>query len=650
MDLPDQMRARITTRSDEPLLCYGESWHSSDEFSGVAEQIDAMLLAEGIGSGNPVGVYMRNRPGPVAALAVLLATRRPLVVLNPALPEATVGHDVGTLRPAAVLADPEDWGRAAVRLAVTDAGAHGVQVDFAADSANAVQVIVPRTPGAGRAPADDGVAILMPTSGTTGPPKRIPLRYLEIEHALRGAQEHYMTGSAREGSVRGAGVQICALPPTNISGLWALITVLSGGGRALLQDKFDPEAWSQAVARYRPRSVSVPPAALRMILDAGVDPKQLSSIKAVWAGAAPVGSDLADAFEKAYGCPVLLSYGATEFSGGITGWSLRDWQQWKDTKRGSVGRAHPGVEISVIDPESEEVLAAGQHGLLQVRSAQAAGGDGHWVTTKDLGSIDEDGFVWIHGRADDVINRGGFKIFPAEIEECLEVHPQVREVVAFGIADERLGQVPVAMVVAQGGVSSDDLVAWAKSRLPAYKAPVTVRTTDCIPRNAAMKVLRGKVRQQFQRLAAQSKTPHPAQRLIGQVLFDYEMPIERGKIREFAAATGATDPLYHGTNPPVPPTFLATAMHWEPQDPPLATRLGLDLTRVLQGGQEYRFIGPLPRAGDTLHAETSVESVTDKQDSRGDQITLIVVLTRFLRSDGAVAAEGRATIIERALS
>ena len=172
--------------------------------------------------------------------------------------------------------------------------------------------------------------------------------------------------------------------------------------------------------------------------------------------------DLADAFEKAYGCPVLLSYGATEFTGGITGWSLRDWQQWKDTKRGSVGRTHPGVEISVIDPETEEELPPGQYGILQVRSAQAAGGDGQWVRTNDLGSVDEDGFVWIHGRADDVINRGGFKVFPAEIEDCLEAHPQVREAVAFGIPDERLGQVPVAVVVAEGAVSPDELVAWVE--------------------------------------------------------------------------------------------------------------------------------------------------------------------------------------------
>jgi hypothetical protein len=147
-----------------------------------------------------------------------------------------------------------------------------------------------------------------------------------------------------------------------------------------------------------------------------------------------------------------------------------------------------------------------------------------------------------------------------------------------------------------------------------------------------------------------SSTVHPAQQLIGKVLFAYDMPIERGKIREFAAATGATNPVYQRPNPPVPPTFLATSMHWEPQDPPLATLLGLNLGRVLQGGQEYAFSGAPPRAGEVLHAETSVESVTEKRSSRGGAMTVIVVLTRFRRPDGRVAAEGRATVIERVAS
>ncbi|MEB3070661.1 class I adenylate-forming enzyme family protein [[Mycobacterium] vasticus] len=503
MDLPEQMRVRLSRAGEGPSVCYGDVWCSDGQFSAIAEQLDTALMAGGVGAGSPVGVYMRNRPGPVAALAVLLASRRPLIVLNPLMPDASVGEDVSSLRPAAVVADPADWGRTSVKSAVAEVGALGLQVDFTAD--NPVQVIVEAVPSVDHTAVDDDVAILMPTSGTTGPPKRIPLRHQEIENALRGAQEHYMNGSAREGSVRGAGVQICALPPTNISGLWALITALSGGGRILLQDKFEPEGWAQAVAQYHPRSASLPPAALRMILDAEIDPELLASIKAVWVGAAPVGPDLAHAFEKAYGCPVLQSYGATEFTGGITGWSLRDWRLWKDTKRGSVGRTHPGVEISVIDSETGEVLAPGQPGILQVRSAQAAGGNGHWVRTNDLGSVDEDGFVWIHGRADDVINRGGFKVFPSEIEDCLEAHPQVREAVAFGIPDERLGQVPVAMVVVADEVDPVDLISWVKSRLPAFKAPVTVRITDSIPRNSAMKILRGEVRQEFESTAAQAK-------------------------------------------------------------------------------------------------------------------------------------------------
>ena len=501
MDLTEQMRARIFAVGDEPVMSYRDSWFDQRRCAMAAHRLDELLTARGIASGVPVAVYMRNRPGPVLALAVLIATRRPLVVLNPAFPDATVGHDVVALRPAAVLADPEDWARPAVTSAVAEAGALGVRVDLAVE--HGVEVVVDAVAD-GSPAADPSAAILIPTSGTTGAPKRIPLHYSEIECALDGAQAHYMNGSARQGSVRGAGVQICALPPTNISGLWAVITALSGGGRLLLQDKFEPQAWSRAVENYRPRSVSVPPAALRMILDAGIDPERLSSLKAVWAGAAPMGPALAEAFEAVYGCPVLQSYGATEFTGGITGWSLRDWQYWKDAKRGSVGRAHPGVEISVIDPESGRVLDPGQDGILQVRSAQAVGGGTDWIRTNDLGSVDADGFVWIHGRADDVINRGGFKIFPSEIEDCLEAHPLVREAAAFGVDDDRLGQVPVALVVISDDVSPADLITWVKSRLPAYKAPVKVRITDAIPRNAAMKVLRGQVRDEFETLAAQA--------------------------------------------------------------------------------------------------------------------------------------------------
>jgi acyl-coenzyme A synthetase/AMP-(fatty) acid ligase len=504
MDLMDTMQQLMRAQGDEPLLCYRGFWRSREEFAAAAREIDALLTERGVGKGDPVGLFMRNRPGLVAALAVVLATQRPLVVLNPVMPDDTVGADLLAVRPAAVLADAEDWARASVIAAASGCGALGVQVDVPSGGGVATSVMVDARAGTEHTVVDEGVAILMPTSGTTGPPKRIPLRYTEIESALAGAQEHYMAGSARAGSVRGGGVQIIALPSTNISGLWAIITALSGSGRMLLQDKFEPLAWSEAVAEYKPRSVSLPPAALRMVLDAGIEPAKLESLKAVWAGAAPTGTDLAAQFEETYGCPVLLSYGATEFTGGITGWSLKDWRQWKDSKRGSVGRTHPGVEISVIDPVTGERLGPGEQGILQVRSAQASGGDTQWVRTNDLGSVDDDGFVWIHGRADDVINRGGFKIFPAELEDCLESHPQVREAVAFGVADRRLGEVPVAVVVVADDIGEQDLIAWARSRLPGYKVPVKIQLTDTIPRNSAMKILRRQVREDFETAMAAS--------------------------------------------------------------------------------------------------------------------------------------------------
>jgi hypothetical protein len=141
---------------------------------------------------------------------------------------------------------------------------------------------------------------------------------------------------------------------------------------------------------------------------------------------------------------------------------------------------------------------------------------------------------------------------------------------------------------------------------------------------------------------------HPAQALIGVALFSYDMPIELGKIREFALATAATDEVYRRPGAPVPPTFLATSTWWEPTEPALLDALGLDLTRILHGGQDYRFFGPVPRAGEVLSASTSVESVVEREGKRGGAMTVITVLTEFHRSDGSVAAHGRSTIIEQA--
>ncbi len=143
---------------------------------------------------------------------------------------------------------------------------------------------------------------------------------------------------------------------------------------------------------------------------------------------------------------------------------------------------------------------------------------------------------------------------------------------------------------------------------------------------------------------------HPAQERVGETLLSYEMPVELGKVREFARATGSVNPDYQSADAVVPPTFLTTSAFWEPTEgPSLVERLGVDLPRVLHGGQEYSFPAGLPRVGDALAVDVTIESVNTKEGKRGGSMTFIVVLTTFRRGDhdGPVVAEGRSTVIER---
>ena len=142
--------------------------------------------------------------------------------------------------------------------------------------------------------------------------------------------------------------------------------------------------------------------------------------------------------------------------------------------------------------------------------------------------------------------------------------------------------------------------------------------------------------------------PHPASRLVGTVLGEWEMHVERGKIAEFARATHATSREYFAAGAPIPPTFLTTAAFWAPhEDEPLVKRLGLNLPRVLHGGQEFSFPNGLPHAGARLVVRQSVESVSTKQGKRGGSMTFIVLLTQYLDDEGQVMGESRTTTIER---
>jgi acyl-coenzyme A synthetase/AMP-(fatty) acid ligase len=261
-----------------------------------------------------------------------------------------------------------------------------------------------------------------------------------------------------------------------------------------LLERFRVEPWLELVERHRPKVASLVPAALRMVLAADIDPARLASLQVVTCGTAPIEPDEAAAFEAKYGIPVLVLYGATEFAGGVAGWTLDDHRRWAATKRGSVGRAHPGCELRVVEPDTGRTLAGGETGLLEVRAAQLGRSD--WVRTTDLASLDEDGFLWINGRIDDAIIRGGFKVIPIDVERVLEAHPAVREASVVGLADARLGAVPAAAVELEPGASAtaDELLEHARRHLTGYQVPVRVLVVDALPRTPSLKVSRPEVR------------------------------------------------------------------------------------------------------------------------------------------------------------
>jgi acyl-CoA synthetase (AMP-forming)/AMP-acid ligase II len=496
MSLSQRLRDILALDPSAGAVEFEVRWYSWGELGAIASALDAELSGAGLGPGTPVGMFLRNTPELIGAALGALISERCVVTLNPHQGDTKLAGDLRALRLAAIVGLSDDWVRPEVRAAAE--GALGLELTRK-PGAPVARVSGLEKPGAGphreNAP---GVAIEMLTSGTTGAPKRVQLGYAALEQSLVGSGEHYQKkGGDRQLRLR-EGVAIVNAPLVHVGGLWRTLQNIADGRPIALLERFRVEPWLDLVRRHKPKTVSLVPAALKMVLDADLDPQQLASLKSVVCGTAPLPPEHADAFEEKYGVPVLTTYGATEFAGGVAGWSLADRKEWGARKRGSAGRAHPGCELRVVDAASGAILPAGGEGLLEVRSAQLGKGSG-WVRTTDLAVIDSDGFLFIRGRADAAIIRGGFKVLPGEVAAVLESHPAVREAAVVGLPDERLGQVPVAAVELREGVALDpeQLRSFARERLASYQVPAQIRIVSALPRTPSMKVSQPGVKELF---------------------------------------------------------------------------------------------------------------------------------------------------------
>jgi long-chain acyl-CoA synthetase len=474
----------LDLRPDSHAIEFGGQWISWGQVGEMAWRIASLTADHKAG----IGMLLRNRPGQVAAFLGVLLGGGTVVTINPARGDERTRADIAALRLPLIVGEPDDL------ATLVTPGTPTVPISGLLDN--------PR--GAARhateAVAASGVAVRMLTSGTTGPPKRIDLSYDMLARSVMGTDPDRAPAPTEPRR----GVAIVNSPLVHIGGVFRVLQCVAEARSFVLLERFELNAWADAVRKHRPRAVSLVPAALRTVLHSDLTRADLASIRAVTCGTAPLSADDADAFAEKYGVPVLTSYAATEFGGGVAGWTLADYQKHWRAKRGSVGRPNPGAQLRVVDVDGT-TLGPDEVGLLEVKPGQL-GPSAAWMRTTDLARIDADGFVWIVGRADRAIIRGGFKVMSDDVRIALEDHPAVAGAAVVARSNERLGQTPVAIVELRESASADadTLVEYLRTRLAPYEIPTEIAIVDTIPRTPSGKADLGAVQRFFSESAAHS--------------------------------------------------------------------------------------------------------------------------------------------------
>lgn len=465
--------------------------YSWGDLARVVQGIEAALDSLGLPADARIGVMLRNRPGHIAAILAVLSGDRCLVTLNPVLPDDRLFADLSSLDLPVVIADESD----AVRPKLAEClAASGTALLAIGARLEGVRLAASGGGRSGAVPTLPGVAIEMLTSGTTGTPKRVALSRAAFEASFSEFTRYEKGREFADQPQLRSGVTMVNNPLTHIGGIYGCIGALMSGRKICLLERFTVEGWVEAIRRNRPRVAGAVPSALRMLLEADVDPDDLSSLTALISGTAPLSPELVDAVLDKYGIPVLANYGATEFAGAVAGWTLDDFRAHWQNKRGSAGRVHANVAARIVDPETGAELPHGEEGLLELKGDQLGPAHriegGTWLRTTDRAVLDDDGFLFIRGRADNTIIRGGFKVQPDDVVKALHQHPAVREAAVIGVPDERLGAVPAAAVILKDGFRPPDIDGFRtflRERLIAYQVPVHFRFVEDFPRTPSMK-------------------------------------------------------------------------------------------------------------------------------------------------------------------
>ena len=471
-------------RLDDLVLTYSQ-------LQDAADRTASLLSSLGVAPGDRVGVMLPNVPAFPIAFYGALAAGATVVPMNPLLKNREVAYYLGDSGAKVLFA----WHEAAAEAAKGAAGT-GVQV-IEVDEPDMHTLLGRLSPVAKRADqASDDNAVILYTSGTTGRPKGAELTHANLTRNAELAATEMLTASP-------ADVTMGCLPLFHVFGLTAGLnaTVVAGATLTLLP-RFDAGKALHIIGRDRVTIFEgVPTMYAAMLHHRDHASADTSSLRTCISGGAAMPIEIMRGFEQTFGCMILEAYGLSETSP-IASFNHPD----RERKPGSIGTPADGVEMRVVDGDGKE-LPTGQTGELAIRGHNVMKGywgkpdatveaipDG-WFRTGDLATVDDDGYFFIVGRQKDLIIRGGYNVYPREIEDALHEHQAVAEVAVIGIPHTELGEEVGAAVVLKPGTTATpaELRAFARERVAAYKSPRHVWLLRALPKGPTGKILHREV-------------------------------------------------------------------------------------------------------------------------------------------------------------
>jgi long-chain acyl-CoA synthetase len=490
-NLADNLTRTAETHGDRPAVRLDDAVLSYSELLEGAQRIAALLRSKGVGPGDRVGMVLPNVPAFPVIFYGALANGSVVVPMNPLLKAREVQYyleDSGATVVFSWHAMAEEASKAAETVGIE---CISVSPD---DFTDLLAAHEPATDVADREP--DDTVVLLYTSGTTGQPKGAELTHNNLISNARITAEALVELSPDD-------VVMGCLPLFHCFGLTCGLNaaVLTGACLTLIP-RFDADKALEVIERDHVTVFEgVPTMYAGMLHSSAADSADVSSLRTCISGGAAMPVEVMRNFEEQFGCMVLEGYGLSETSP-VASFNQPDLER----KPGSIGKELPGVEMRVLDEDGNDV-PAGEVGEIAIRGECVMKGywgreedtaeaipDG-WFRSGDMAKQDEDGYFYIVDRKKDLIIRGGYNVYPREVEEALYEHEAVAEAAVVGLPHDELGEEVGAAIALKEGheVSSEDLRAHAKEQLAAYKYPRHVWIVDELPKGPTGKILRREV-------------------------------------------------------------------------------------------------------------------------------------------------------------